>query len=1011
MKVNKQPFPRATNLLAIGMILFLVVAISSLFFSTQTMASTRNMPLAAPAAAPLPAETCTLSGSDRVCELWAKEGSLTLPDGSTAPIWGFAETAVDDAQLPGSPIIVNQGETVIITLHNEMASETVSLMFFGQEIMPDMMGAAPGTSKEYRFTATEPGTFRYEAGLTPNGARQVAMGMYGAFIVRPATNPGTQAYTDANSAYNQEALLVLSEIDPAFHADPNNFDMTLFRPAFWLINGKAFSQTEKIEAATGETVLMRYVNAGLQEHTLGVLGLHQTVLAIDGIPYRYTKEYVAQTMGAGQTSDTLVTVPGTAVLNSKYAIYNAGSQQLHNNGVGSFGGILTFIETTNGDAKPVGGPLATNLSVSPNPVILNIDVNLTADLDTTATSGLDITEWEYFINTVGADGTGTLMPVSVPVPTTNVASTISAVTLAPIPAGDVTIYVHGKDANGTWGPVNSVILDLIGEGPVIAGISLNSSPANGERPVTLHATADSTVVGDTTVVAAEYFIGTPGADGGGIAMTLNQQAAISSLTAEIDAATIQGLSEGAHTIHIHALDALGNWGGYGTIELVVDKTGPVATGLRLTPNPNNGSMSVNSSSAGVLLEINLTDSVAIKASEAFINYTNPTDKPDGSGFALIASDAVYNSSSEKAYFIIPLTTIRFLGEGEHTISFHGKDIAGNWGDMNSMTLVIDKTGPTTSLIEATPNPITRRNRDRLLLSAVGTEAGVGTVIAAEWFEGADPGPGQGQPMAATDGAFDSATEAVDTAINVSRWSFGLHTVSVRTQDSVGNWGDVMTVTVEIRRRNGNGPQSLFSDSFETANFSGWDTVVGDVTVNAAAALSEGLGMEASLAGGQPAYLQAKLSDADKGFKLSFDFASNNVDLAGEELTIFTALDKSGTAVFGILFEQDAAGSELMLWTSQADGTVAMSEGVHITNEVQTIRLKWDPVTDELSLFVDGALQTSLSGASAYQVDAIRLGPSGSVPEAASGSMYFDTVVVEPAWYDLFFPVLMNSGSN
>jgi hypothetical protein len=266
-------------------------------------------------------------------------------------------------------------------------------------------------------------------------------------------------------------------------------------------------------------------------------------------------------------------------------------------------------------------------------------------------------------------------------------------------------------------------------------------------------------------------------------------------------------------------------------------------------------------------------------------------------------------------------------------------------------------------------------------------------------------------MAATDGAFDSATEAVDTTINVSRWRFGLHTVSVRTQDSVGNWGDVMTVTVEIRRRNANGPQSLFSDSFETANFSGWDTAVGNVTVNTAAALSEGLGMEASLAGGQPAYLQAQLPDIDKGFKLSFDFTPNNVDLAGEEQTIFTMLDKSGTAVFGILFEQDAAGPELMMWTSQADGTVAMSEGFHITNEVQTIHLKWDPVTDELSLFVDGALQTSLAGASAYQVDAIRLGLSGSVPEGASGSMYFDTVVVEPAWYDLLFPVLMNSGSN
>ncbi|MBE2223980.1 MAG: multicopper oxidase family protein, partial [Anaerolineae bacterium] len=992
----------------IALMLLVFVAIGSLFFATQAMASTRNAPLAAPAAAPLPAETCTLSGSDRVCELWAKEGTLTLPDGSSVPFWGFSDTAAGTAQLPGTPLIVNQGETVTVILNNQMAGETVSLMFFGQEIMPDMTGVGPGGTTSYTFTASESGTFRYEAGLTPNGSRQVAMGMYGALIVRPAANPTGQAYDDAASAYDKEALLVLSEIDTAFQADPNNFDMTLFKPDYWLINGKAYAQTEKIEAVPGEKVLLRYVNAGIQEHTVGVLGLYQTVLSVDGQPHQHTKQYVVSTMGGGQTSDSLVTVPTTAVINSHYAIYNAGSQQLHNNGQGPFGGIMTFIETTSGSPKPVGGPLADNLSVSPNPVTLNTDVTLTADLDTTSTSGLTITEWEYFINSTGANGTGTLMSVNVPAPSTSVQSTIPAATLALIPAGDITIYVHGKDENGIWGPFNSVVLDLVGAGPVIAGMHLNSSPANGEKPVRIQATADATIVGDIDVVGAEYFIDTPGADGDGIAMTLNRQAPISSLTAEIDAATIQALSEGAHIIYMHALDELGNWGEYSTITLIVDRTGPTANGLRLTPNPNNGKLSVNSSSTGVLLEISLTDAAAIKTAEGFINY-DPANNPNGTGFSLIAGDAVYDSDFERAYFIIPLTTIRSLAEGEHSIDFHGKDVAGNWGSMSSMTLIMDKTGPTTSAILAVPNPVNWRILP-LLIGATGTDA-QSTIKGAEWFEGSDPGAGQGQPLLPIDGAFDSATETFGTLINVSRWDFGFHTVSVRTQDALGNWGPVSTTSVEIRSFGGFTP--IFADGFETENFSGWDKAVGDVSVTAAAALSEGLGMEASLEAGKPAYLQAQIPDAGKGFKISFDFAPNNVDTAGEEQAVFVARDKSGTAVFGLTFEQDVVGPEIMLWAPEAGGVITMTEGIHITNDIQNIQLKWDPVKDELSLLVDEGEPALLAGigSSAYQIKDVLLGPSSGVAANASGSMYFDTFVIEPVWYDLYLPIMMQSGSD
>ena len=61
-------------------------------------------------------------------------------------------------------------------------------------MVPDQTGvAAGGGTTSYTFTAGAPGTYLYEAGLIPGSQYQVAMGLYGALVVRPAGLPD-QAY-------------------------------------------------------------------------------------------------------------------------------------------------------------------------------------------------------------------------------------------------------------------------------------------------------------------------------------------------------------------------------------------------------------------------------------------------------------------------------------------------------------------------------------------------------------------------------------------------------------------------------------------------------------------------------------------------------------------------------------------------------------------------------------------------------------------------------------------------
>ncbi len=331
----------------------MVMASVMLAIALGASASAKAAPSAAPAAAPvlstLPATPCTFDGTKWTCELWATTGTWTAPGGSSVPIWGYG-TGSGAATLPGPALIVNQGEAVDVILHNDLpASMATSLAFLGQNRAPDATGIGSGGSQTYSFLATDlkPGTYLYEAGFTTDGqtdaVRQVAMGLYGALVVQ-STTAGT-AYGTPASTFNDEALLVLSEIDPALNTslDPTTFNMADFAPAYWLINGKAYPDTDPIGTAAGNSLLLRYVNAGLDYQSMGLLGLHQTVIANDGGPLAYPYEVVAETIASGQTLDTIATIP--AATSTHYALYDAG-QHLDNAGAyagDGGGGMLTFV--------------------------------------------------------------------------------------------------------------------------------------------------------------------------------------------------------------------------------------------------------------------------------------------------------------------------------------------------------------------------------------------------------------------------------------------------------------------------------------------------------------------------------------------------------------------------------------------------------------------------------------------------------------------------------------------
>ena len=149
-----------------------------------------------------------------------------------------------------------QGDTVTITLHNGLGENT-ALLFQGQAHGSGHAGAAPGGDQGLHL-------HRQPARHVPLRSRAAAQRRSTrwrwACTARSScgrrSRPPTQAYADCLHAFDDEAVLVLSEIDPALTTpDPATFDMRNYKPTYFLINGKAYPDTptpiaDAVEPAT-----------------------------------------------------------------------------------------------------------------------------------------------------------------------------------------------------------------------------------------------------------------------------------------------------------------------------------------------------------------------------------------------------------------------------------------------------------------------------------------------------------------------------------------------------------------------------------------------------------------------------------------------------------------------------------------------------------------------------------------------------------------------------------------
>jgi hypothetical protein len=315
-----------------------------------------------------------------------------------------------------------------------------------------------------------------------------------------------------------------------------------------------------------------------------------------------------------------------------------------------------------------------------------------------------------------------------------------------------------------------------------------------------------------SVTQAEYFWGPDPGAGMGTAMTAED----GNFNQAIEAAIMQTGSlppVGTHKFNIRFRDASNTWGPVFSTIIVIDNPTTSQREIKVTaaeyfwdadPGQGNGTAmvafdgnfnqaieqanmqtAIGLSTGNHKLNIRMRDaesdwspvfSVVIEIDEPTTalreikvtagEYFWDTDPGQGSGTAMIAFDGNFNQAIEQA----TMQTAIGLSVGNHILNYRVRDAESGWSPLFSVVVTINE--PTTA--------------QRQIF-----------VAAAEYWFDADPGAGNGTPMLAVDGNFNSVIEAIKGGEIPSPVAAGVHVLWMRAKDPQGDWGPPFGIVVNM----------------------------------------------------------------------------------------------------------------------------------------------------------------------------------------------------------------------
>ncbi len=236
--------------------------------------------------------------------LIAMEAQTQIAQRVTLPVWTYGGT------VPGMEIRVTEGDYVKVHVTNQL-DVPITIHWHGYPVTSDMDGVPgltqdavlPGDSYTYEFKADLPGTYWYHS--HQESSKQVDMGLYGALVVLPKDKlEADEDYTLILDewAENGEGEMTMSsessdmqgmgnEMDASSQSngdkDKKNLELQeeqMMKELYniYTVNGKSGDLIEPLAVKKGDTVRLRFINAGYRSHGIHIPGRNFKVVSLDG---------------------------------------------------------------------------------------------------------------------------------------------------------------------------------------------------------------------------------------------------------------------------------------------------------------------------------------------------------------------------------------------------------------------------------------------------------------------------------------------------------------------------------------------------------------------------------------------------------------------------------------------------------------------------------------------------------------------------------------------------------
>ena len=162
-------------------------------------------------------------------------------------------------------------------------------------------------------------------------------------------------------------------------------------------------------------------------------------------------------------------------------------------------------------------------------------------------------------------------------------------------------------------------------------------------------------------------------------------------------------------------------------------------------------------------------------------------------------------------------------------------------------------------------------------------------------------------------------------------------------------------------------------------------------------------MQVVLSGNTPGYAIDISPTVEPSYRGRFYFRPNaTVTGNNNQITIFAGFDGANNTLFQVQYNRTNQGTTRVRAVVTRLGGTSTTPWVTISSNAWTaIEVSWQSATSSsFRLYTGGVLRSTLTGlnTNAYKLETVWLGPSGTLSNQSSGTLYFDDFVSKRTLY-------------